>query len=1078
MASLRALNQRLARADTHGAVLDVLQQETRLAQYAAGLSLNSVNFSTALHRLARHAAQPSSGQFTQVRAEILGDPRTALLLASAVEGLISQDVPFRCRELSNMGWALAKLKLAPPATVMPLNEDMDSAAQNLQDAATAVRRAVLQVATQRRQQQPQQGVQQAPTWIPALSQLAGHLLDYIGWWTVANDTTRSCQLQECSNLLWAWATAGRNSDAVFGTVALRMIEQQRAQLLQQQQTRQPQPPTPLRPQEWSNTIWSFATVQCYQHHDALLEFVAFELLDQPDSSEFLDAFKSQELANTVWGVATLLSNKKQAVGSLTDQEQAAALTILRHASGSVVRRLQQRQPFRTQELANTMWALATLGFGISSLSSNGSSPQPLLNNYVVLPSDQAASDAALVQSVIEAVIPAARQLLPRFVSQELNNLTWALARLLSNSNINSSSSSDQTSNDNNTLSPGLVALLQGIGAELSDIRRSVSPQDIGTTLWGMATLGFSDMKVYRGLVSRLLFIPDEFLSRCKPQEISNVLWAFATVDAEIGDRDCFDTSLVPAALRTEPSDPVTRCFALAARELMRRPHQFKVQEIKDVLWSFSKVGLRHPALFRAVAEHLVGREEEEQQQYDDGGAGGDNGNILQKKQPRSDELPRGMEEFSSQGLGNLAWAYARQAQLSQESRARIDFGGRNGRLMVYRTSYFDTGEALLHKLFGALGDASVLVHEEMRMGKPQDIANTAWAFAVLGLKDVDFMETAVAQLDDRLGRFVRGERNALTIFKGQELANLLWSLATLNLSCSAFLESLVAYLRVSCQDSKGKITAASIARVFNRQELANMAWSCAVFGNYPEPLMNILYTGLVGWGEGHDPNHLSQVHRDSGLQQQAIMTLIYVQAALDLKRCCSHLTLPPDFPDGWAQSSTSSSQSKHNDDHMTELDFELNLNTSKIQRQVAAAFARINFDIIEEHTITMEEMALESGVRLPPKKMEILSIDIANVEEKIAIEVDGPAHFISRIEDVADHGNRQMGYSKIVNGKREYQFAWTGAQQEMNGPTALKHRLLVDFGWKVIHVPFWDWYALNGDPDREDEYCRQLLEKP
>ena len=39
---------------------------------------------------------------------------------------------------------------------------------------------------------------------------------------------------------------------------------------------------------------------------------------------------------------------------------------------------------------------------------------------------------------------------------------------------------------------------------------------------------------------------------------------------------------------------------------MRRPFQFKPQETKDVLWSFSKIGLRHPSLFRAVAKHLVG----------------------------------------------------------------------------------------------------------------------------------------------------------------------------------------------------------------------------------------------------------------------------------------------------------------------------------------------------------------------------------------------------------------------------------------------------------------------------------------
>lgn len=90
---------------------------------------------------------------------------------------------------------------------------------------------------------------------------------------------------------------------------------------------------------------------------------------------------------------------------------------------------------------------------------------------------------------------------------------------------------------------------------------------------------------------------------------------------------------------------------------MRRPHEFKTQEIKDVLWSLSKVrtrkklhgyhfqstsnfllrlqaAIRHPGVFKRVAEHLVGSDDD----FERGNSG------------------RGMEGFSPQGLGNLAWA--------------------------------------------------------------------------------------------------------------------------------------------------------------------------------------------------------------------------------------------------------------------------------------------------------------------------------------------------------------------------------------------------------------------------------------
>jgi len=459
-----------------------------------------------------------------------------------------------------------------------------------------------------------------------------------------------------------------------------------------------------------------------------------------------------------------------------------------------------------------------------------------------------------------------------------------------------------------------------------------------------------------------------------------------------------------------------------------------------------------------VAQHLLG-------ESDDAG----------KNAPSNALTARGLDEFSPQGLGNMAWAYARQAQMAADVTERLkgssNLANSNGRLAVYTTSYFDVGEILLHRFFAAIAEADLRVHCGLQKCKPQDLANTAWAFALLGLKDVAFLEAMKKELVDRTNRFVRGEVSGTTQFKGQELANLLWALATLNMPAGNILHNLAPYIRAACSDttSKGKVTATSIAKIFKRQELANMAWACAVFGEYPSDLMKVLYTGLLGSGKQQDPTFMAGIHGDQGLQPQAIMTLIYVQAALDLSDSTQRLSLPKDFPDGWKQLNPS-----HYNDDMTDTFDELNLSTSKMQRSVSTAFSRIGFSHVEEHVITMEEMALEHGISVAPKPVEILSLDIANVEERIAIEVDGPAHFISRIDG---HSASRGGYSKFINGKLEYQFVWNGEQQEMNGPTALKQRLLDSLGWKVIHLPFWEWYQLGGDEAAEDEYCRKLLRK-
>jgi hypothetical protein len=73
-----------------------------------------------------------------------------------------------------------------------------------------------------------------------------------------------------------------------------------------------------------------------------------------------------------------------------------------------------------------------------------------------------------------------------------------------------------------------------------------------------------------------------------------------------------------------------------------------------------------------------------------------------------------LEDFSVQGLGNLAWAFARQAQLGAEVISRFD--GKttvpvvSGRLAHYITSFIDVGEGLLQKLFRGIAETDLQVH--------------------------------------------------------------------------------------------------------------------------------------------------------------------------------------------------------------------------------------------------------------------------------------------------------------------------------------------------------------------------------
>lgn len=77
---------------------------------------------------------------------------------------------------------------------------------------------------------------------------------------------------------------------------------------------------------------------------------------------------------------------------------------------------------------------------------------------------------------------------------------------------------------------------------------------------------------------------------------------------------------------------------------------------------------------------------------------------------------RGLSDFNSQGLANLAYSFARQAQLGGEvldkygKRTTISLNG--GRLGYFIVINLDIGEALLKKLFAEIARTNLEIHGE------------------------------------------------------------------------------------------------------------------------------------------------------------------------------------------------------------------------------------------------------------------------------------------------------------------------------------------------------------------------------
>lgn len=104
---------------------------------------------------------------------------------------------------------------------------------------------------------------------------------------------------------------------------------------------------------------------------------------------------------------------------------------------------------------------------------------------------------------------------------------------------------------------------------------------------------------------------------------------------------------------------------------------------------------------------------------------------------------------------------------------------------------------------------------------------------------------------------------------------------------------------------------------------------------------------------------------------------------------------------------------------------------SRSQRDVAASFSRVGFEIEQEALVLDGLHAVDILVHLPSGAL-------------IAVEFDGPTHFL-----------------------RWIQTSSAGRMPEPNGATCFRNRLLRDAGLAVVVIPYFEWDALIDDAARD-----------
>lgn len=1012
-------NRKITEQETAMDILNLLaSRKGALSSHAGGGTLSTINFSTAIHRIAKHINNwQTNDNMGNDRGKVLSDPRFALFLCSLAEVLLDggeasadgiSKKRLGARELSNCAWGVAKLQIVPPKTVIPI--DLENVEENVRNKSQQVRNAVLDVAKQRTSTSAATTKSNpASSWIPALSELCGLVIDVVG----ANAMELDAELfkqQELSNLMYAATIAKRPSDEVFNFVVKSII-------LSATSAKNRRKDDVLKPQEWSLPLWCLAKAELQSgREEELLPFLKDLMVNEPG---FLQRFKPQELSNVAWGAATIISKReKEAIGPASE----AALELLRYTAKELIRR--DGKGYTSQELTNLAWAMATLGFGIIPGSTD--SNRDTANSYTNVESNSPVEDRELMHEFLSIIFREMKKNIQQFKSQELNNISWIMARL--------SESDDE--------------LFGLIGQELTNPRRKVEATDLTVTLWSMATEGYVNDDLYRAIATRLATInPNKF----KPKELSNALWAFATAGVTPKDINFFDTKLLPtiAGLSKTGSsrDPIVSCFQLAAEEVRRRAHSFKPQELKDLLWAFVKLGMRHPSLFEYVAEYLVGSQDE------------------------PEDAGRGLDGFDNQALANLSYVYARHFQLGAEilqkypKKCSLPLTG--GRLACYTVAFLDVGEALLRKLYSRIASIQLETQGDFLAISSQNAANTVWAFATNGFKHPAFFDAVAKSMQRRMESHTTGE--SASMYGGQEIANSLWAFATVNYHPKGLLDVLEDYVVGYFPDG---CNVEDISKVFSRQELANIAFSLCVFGEYPPRLVEMVYTGLLGSGARRDPSYVQTLYGDSGIDQIHINSLIYLQIMLDLEvgRDNHPFSLPENFPQSWTEDLAFSSFTS-DDISFSEI------NTSNTQVIVSKAFDRIGFTHVDEYEYSMADLVEKYSINMGAHPINILSVDIANVDSQIGIELDGPGHWVSDISNDATLLSNTGYYRPSKKNVFEYNFLWSSDDQEINGSTALKFRMFQRMGWRIINIPFWDWTRIYGDETLEEEYARKVLEK-
>merc|ERR1719428_1903329 len=289
-------------------------------------------------------------------------------------------------------------------------------------------------------------------------------------------------------------------------------------------------PCKFRARGIANAAWSLAKLGLgpADRPDIILSLAKVGAVD------VAHAGKPQEVANTVWGLATIAlkaESGQQAQPQLFSSLDLESRLVFTNTFEEVARCVGDRlEDFGGQELSNTVWAYSRALQGSSYLK-NGGRP------------------GTVVASFMQQLAVATERRAPEFEPQQIANAAWAFTK------------ADVLS------APELMRLFEALAAVAPPALPRLKPQELSNLVWALTRSGIVAPELYEAIAARC--IHDGF-SKFKSQDFANTAWAFAgTAKRQMVNSEFWD------------------CLLRSATGSL---HLFRPLELSSLLWSLARSG--------------------------------------------------------------------------------------------------------------------------------------------------------------------------------------------------------------------------------------------------------------------------------------------------------------------------------------------------------------------------------------------------------------------------------------------------------------------------------------------------------